>query len=78
MDRERIEAAVINSGGKKGSKRQVRLRGRGSAEHGKVASGSATQRFWLGDRKVGSQVIGENRSRLPVRGTAGEVTRKRR
>ena len=32
---------------------------------GKVASGSATQGLWLGNRKVGSQVIGKNRSRLP-------------
>ena len=34
----------------------------GSAELGKVASGSAMQNLWLGDRKVGSQVIGEDQS----------------
>ena len=31
------------------------LRARGSAELGKVASGSATQGLWLRNRKVGSQ-----------------------
>ena len=51
------------------------LRERSSAELGKVASGSATQGLWLGDRKVGSQVIGEDRSRLFVRGTVGEIRR---
>ena len=30
------------------------LRASGSAELGEVASGSATQGLWLGDRKVGS------------------------
>ena len=34
---------------------------------GKKASGSATQGLWREDRKVGSQVIGEDRSRLPGR-----------
>ena len=51
------------------------LRARGPAELGKVASGSATLVLWLGDRKVGSQVIGKDRSRLPGRGTVGEVRR---
>ena len=46
--------------------KQVKLlRARGSAELGKVASGSATQGFWLQDRKVGSQVIGKNQIRFP-------------
>ena len=54
------------------------LRARGSAEHGKVTSGSATLGLWLGDRKVGSHVIGEDRSRLPGRGTVGELRRKGR
>ena len=48
---------------------------RGSAELSEVASGSAGQGLWLGDRKVGSQVIGEDRRRLPGRGTIGEVRR---
>ena len=39
------------------------------AELRNVASGSATQDPWLGNRKVGSQVVGEDRSRLPGRGT---------
>ena len=45
------------------AKGQMRLpRTRHSAELGKVASGSVTQGFWLGDRKVRSQVIGKDRS----------------
>ena len=51
------------------------FRAGGSAELGKVASDSATQGLWLGDRKVGSQVIGEDRSRPPRKGTVGEVRR---
>ena len=57
-------------------KGRVRLFGaRGSVEVGKVASRTATQSLWLGDRKVGSQVIDEDRSQLPGRGTVGEVRR---
>ena len=41
-----------------GAKGQVRLLTRGPAELGAVASGSATQELWLGDRKVRSLVIG--------------------
>ena len=51
------------------------LRARGLAELQKVASGSATEGNWLRDRKVGSQVIGEDRSGFPGRGTIGEVRR---
>ena len=54
------------------------LRAHGSAELGKVASGSITQGLWLGDRKVGSPVIGEDRSRLPGIGTVGKVWRGER
>ena len=47
------------------TKGRVRLlRARGPVELGKVASGSATQGLWPGDRKVGSQVVGEDRSRF--------------
>ena len=57
----------------------MRLLGaRGSAESGKVASGFAAQGLWLADRKVGSQVVGEDRSQLPGRGTVGEVRRGER
>ena len=57
------------SGGEGGAKGRVRsLRARGSAELGKVASGSTTQGLLLEDRKVGSQVIGIDRSRFPGRG----------
>ena len=61
--------------GKKGrANGQVRLlRARGLAELEKVASGSATQGLWLRDRKVGSQVIGEDWSRFPGRGTVGKL-----
>ena len=38
-----------------------------------VASGSATQGLWLGDRKVGSQVIDEDGSRLLQRGTVEKL-----
>ena len=48
---------------------------RGSAELSEVASGSATQRLWLGNRKVGSQVGGIDRSRFPGRRTVWEVRR---
>ena len=34
----------------------------GLAELGQVASGSAMQGFWLGNKKVESQVVGEDRS----------------
>ena len=49
------------------------LRVRGSAELGEVVSGSATQGLWLRNGKVGSQVSGIDQSRLPERGTVGEV-----
>ena len=61
--------------GEGGAEGRMRLlRARGSAELGKVASGSATQGLWLGNRKVGSQIVGENRSRLTGRGSVGEVS----
>ena len=67
------------SWGKGGAERGMRLlRARGSVELGKVASVSGTQSFWLGNRKVGSQVVGEDRSRFPGRGTVGEVRRRER
>ena len=47
------------SGGEGRADERVRLlRALGSAELEMVASGSATQDFLLGNRKVGSQVIG--------------------
>ena len=75
MDEERLEAAARNSvGEEEGAKGRVRLlRARGSAELGKVASGSATQGLWLGDRKMETLVIGEDRSPLPGRKTVREV-----
>ena len=68
------------SGRKDGPKGRMRpLRARDSAELRKVASGSAAQGLWLGNRKVGSQVIRKDRSRLFFgRGTVGEVRRKGR
>ena len=51
------------------------LRARSSAELREVASGSATQGFWLRNGKVRSQVSGIDRSRLPGRGTVEKVRR---
>ena len=67
-----------NQLGKKDEKkgRVILLRARCSAELGKVASGSVTQDIWLADRKVRSREIGEDRSRLPRKGTAGEARRE--
>ena len=49
------------SKGKGEAEGRVRLlRARGSAELEKIASGSAMQGLWLGDRKVRSQIIGKN------------------
>ena len=51
------------SGGERKAKGRVRfLRARGSAELGRVASGSAVQGFWLTNGKVRSQVTGVNQS----------------
>ena len=40
------------------------FRARGSAELEQIVSDSATQGLWLGNEKVDSQVVGEDRSRL--------------
>ena len=40
-----------------------------------IASGSATQGLWLGNRKVGSRLISEHRIRLPGKGIVGEARR---
>ena len=51
------------SGGEGRAEKRVRLhRARVSAEHRKVASGSATQSLWLRNGKVGSQVSGIDRA----------------
>ena len=54
------------------------LRAHGSAELRKIVSGFATQGLRLGDRKVGSQVDGRDRNRLPESGTVGGVRRGER
>ena len=54
------------------------LRACGSAELRKMASGSATQGFWLRDKKVGSLGVREDRSRLPGRGIVGEVKKRKK
>ena len=57
---------------KRRAERRMRLlTARGSVGLGRVASGSATLGLLLGNRKVGSQVVGEDRCRLPGRGTVG-------
>ena len=64
------------SEGKGGAKRRMSfLKADDSAELEKVESGSATQGLWLRDRKVGSPIVGEDRSQLPGRGTVGKVRR---
>ena len=67
------------SGGEEGAERRMGLLGaRVSAELGQVTSGSATQGLWLGSKKVRSQVISENQSRLLGRRTIGEFWGGRR
>ena len=51
---------------RKAEKGMALPRARGSAELGQVASSSATQDLWLGNRNVGSQVVSEDQSRLPA------------
>ena len=46
---------------------------RGPSEFRQVASGSATQGLWPGDRKARSQVVGVDQSRLLGRRTVGKV-----
>ena len=79
MDKLRFEATARNSAGEKSKRTSETLQARGSPQLGKVASGSARQGLWLGDRKVGSQVIGKDRSQLPGRGgrRASDRTKKR-
>ena len=57
------------NGRERGTKGRMKLlRARDSGELGKIVSGSATQGLWLKDRKmIASQIIGEDRSRLPGR-----------
>ena len=45
----------------------------GSVELGQIASGSGTQVFWLGNRKVRSQVVSEDRSGLSGREQLGKL-----
>ena len=80
VNKKRFVSAARNfSEGEGEAKREMHLfTARGSAELEKVASGSATQSFWLENRKVGSQVIGEDRSRLLGRRTVGNFWRGRR
>ena len=74
VDEERLEAAARNSVRERRVKGQARvLRARGSAELGEVAYGSVTQGLWLRNGKVGSQVIGEDRSRFPGKETVGKL-----
>ena len=66
------------SGGEGGAERRMRLlRARGSAEHGNVASGFATQGLWLGERKNGISASRQRLSRPPGRRTVGRVERGR-
>ena len=65
----------------RGSRKRNDLRTHGLLELGQVASGSSAQGLRLGNREVGSQVVGKDKSRLPGRGTVGEkkaMTEQRR
>ena len=74
VDKERLEAATRNSaGGERRAKRRMRLL---VAELRKVSSSSVMLGLWLGDGKVGSQVIGEDQNQLPGRETVGEVSER--
>ena len=65
--------------GKGGAKRVMRLlRARGLAVLKNVTSGPAMEDFRMENRKVEFQVIGKDQSRLPERGTIGEVRRGKR
>ena len=50
----------------------------GFAGLGQITSASAMQGLWLGVRKVGSQVLGKDLSRVPGRGTVGKARGGRR
>ena len=83
VEEERLETAARNSAERKEGRRtnETPQRARGSAELGKVTSGSAAQCLWLRNGKVRSQVGGVDRSRFPGRGTvrrrASDRTKKR-
>ena len=47
----------------------------GSARLGQVTSDFAARRLWLGNRKVRSQVVGEDLRQFPGRRTVGQVRR---
>ena len=52
--------------GRRGSRKNNETpQARGTAKLGQVASGSTTQGLWLENRKMGSQVVYEDRSQLP-------------
>ena len=75
LDEERLKAAARNSAREKGEQKDKWV------SSGHVARRSLeryTLGLWLEDRKVGSQVIGENRNRFPGKGTVGKVRRERR
>ena len=60
-----------------GARREIRfLRVRGSAELEQVVSNSATQGLWLRNKKIGSQVVGEDQSRLLAKKQLGELENK--
>ena len=76
MEEDRLEAAARNSARGEGrAEGRVRLlRARGPVKLREVASGSAAHGLWLRNGKVGYQVSGVDRSRLPGR-TIGKIRR---
>ena len=87
MDKERFVAAVRNSAGKEKEQKRnetshqssdrlfIRAWEHGPSELGQVASGSATQSLWMGNRKVGSQVVVVDQCQLLGRGTDEKIGR---
>ena len=67
-----VAGTTLNSANSKKIKMRLH-KARGPPELGKVTPGSATQGLWLEDGKVGSQVIGVDRSPLTGRGTVGKL-----
>ena len=79
VDEKRFVAAARNSMEKKREERGVIfLKICGLAGFEQVFSGSTTQGLCLGDRKVRSQVLGVDQSRLHRKRAVGKVRRKGR
>ena len=74
VDKERFVAVLEIQRGRRAERQMRLLRVRGLAELSQVTSCSPTQGIWLGDRNVGSQVVGKDQSQLL--GKLGEEDKK--